>query len=408
MPRTSTQSSQKVWIRWRNGIAATRTELPFFWFLTLLLLGFLAAFWFLFPELSVSVKLMITPLMLLHTTMYWFNLALDMHNRREFLLYMGIQVFLLAVILLLANNTFFVPALFMTLIGQITGFVIPGGQKFTTILVLVFLMLLAFWWFDPAFIKNPAMMTLAVGLVIVFQLIFTGVYNQTVMAKHQAEEALEKLEIANLKIEQMTRSEERQRIARDLHDTLAQGLSGIILQLDAADHYLEKGECERARQVVQHSMKAARDTLAESRLVIDDLRQANQQQTLGDKLERMCRDPQLNIHLACMLPADLTLREQDLIERLVGEGLTNVRKHAQAVNVQVTLQYDAEKITLQIADDGKGFDPQKSRKQSGHYGLMGMQERLQNMQGKLQIESRPGQGCRLTMQFPRNKEIHHA
>lgn len=299
----------------------------------------------------------------------------------------------------------FVPALFMTLVGQISGFVISIKHKLITISILVLLMALITWWIEPSFLIHPAMMTLIVILTIVFQMIFTGVYGQAINAKHQAQEALEKLELANLKIEQMTRSEERQRIARELHDTLAQGLTGIILQLDAVDHYLEKGDIGKSQTVVQHAMKAARDTLAESRLVIDDLRQVDVEQTLAEKLEVLCHDSDLDIQLACFLPSSLQKSESELVERVISEGLANVRKHARASHVQVNIQHDAEKISMTIKDDGIGFDPQAITQQTGHYGLLGIQERLQGVNGKLDIQSQPGQGSLLTMEFPRRKDI---
>ena len=403
MTRTPTQDNQTIWQRWRDGISDARVEIPFFWFLSLMLFAFIVGMWLFFPGPSLINKIIITPIMLLHIAMYWFNLALDMRIRREFLLYMGIQLILIVVVILLSQIIYFIPVLFMTLIGQTTGFVIPGRKKLITILILAFVMLLFFWWIEPSFLQHPAMMTLAFAAVIVFQLIFTSVYNQTAAAKYQAEDALEKLEIANLKIEHLTRSEERQRIARELHDTLAQGLTGIILQLDAVDHYLDKGETERAQQVVQHAMKAARDTLGESRLVIDDLRHADHRQTLGEKLESMCRDPEMKIHLTCILPQVLSAKEEELIERLVGESLTNIRKHADAESAQVNISYDAENLYILISDDGKGFDPQGCLRKSGHYGLIGMQERLHAVSGEMTIESQPGQGCRINMQFPREQ-----
>jgi NarL family two-component system sensor histidine kinase YdfH len=392
------------WLLWKQGIKESRTELPFFWFLTVILTSFMIGSLIYIPFSSIITQVLFALLMSLHILLYWVVLAIDNQSTRAFLLYFTIQVLIILVLLLLIRNIFIAPAIIMTLIGQVSGFTIPSRIKYTGIVFLGFLLFFYIWIIEPTFFSNPFLTLVVFGLVLVFQFIFTSVYNQTSNAKLAAQEALKKLEAANLKIEQMTRTEERQRIARELHDTLAQGLTGIILQLDAADHYLEKGDIEKAQSVVQRSMQAARETLADSRLVIDDLRQFKQPITLQQKLEEISSIANLNVQLSLDLPGDLSSLESEIIEKVTGEALTNVQKHANASQVQIMIAHAAGEIQLQIADDGIGFNPINLDVQNGHYGLLGIQERIQAVQGTFEVQSQPTAGCKLRIHFPRIKD----
>ena len=382
----------------------SRTELPFFWFLTAILVFFLVGTIIYVPLSSWPIKILFILLMSAHILFYWVILFIDTQSVRNFLIYVSIQTLFVLLLLWIVQNVYIAPAIIMTLIGQISGFTIPGKHKILTITILGAILFLYVLWIQPAFFANPLLTFLTFGLVLVFQFIFTGVYNRTSTAKHEAEEALEKLEIANMKIEQMTRTEERQRIARELHDTLAQGLTGIILQLDAVDHYLEKGDTEKAQAVIQRSMQAARATLGESRQVIDNLRQSSPPLTLREKLEVIVANSSVKTILSLDLPADLNNPESELIEKLIGEALTNVQKHARASQVELILQHNAAEIQLTIEDNGIGFDPSALNNQIGHYGLLGMQERVKAAQGSFELQTHPSAGCRLKIQFPRIKD----
>jgi NarL family two-component system sensor histidine kinase YdfH len=181
-------------------------------------------------------------------------------------------------------------------------------------------------------------------------------------------------------------------------------LTGIILQLDAVDHYLDIGDTTKAQTVVQRSMQAARATLADSRQVIDDLRQSRQPITLREKLEEMVVHTNLKVLLRLDLPADLSNSESNLIEKLTGEAMTNIQKHANAEVVQIEIQHTPSELQLKIEDDGIGFDPKNLNHQDGHYGLLGMQERIKSVHGTFELQSQPKAGCRLMIQFPRIKE----
>ena len=391
--------------KWRTKIRANKNELPFFWFLTFILTGFFVIVIFSTPNLILMDIILSSFLMLLFIVMFWVSIALDMSKIKEFAGYLTIQIALcIGMVLLLHNNFMLLSAFSMSLIGQMTGFPFSMTRKMITISFLALGMVTGLWIIDPTILTNPLPFIIGVTVIIIFQLVFTTVYNQTSDAKRKLEEANEKLEIANIKIEQMTRTEERQRIARELHDTLAQGLTGIILQLDAVDHYLDKRDAAKAQELVQRSMKAARETLAESREVIDNLRINTNDKSLIDKINQMINSEFTEFSFTTAISSPLNQQEKTLIEKLISECVLNIHKHAQAKNANINLSSDGKEIILSITDDGVGFIPEQIVNKTGHYGLLGMRERVQSVDGRFELHAQPGKGCQVTIAFPRIKE----
>ena len=391
--------------RWQKKVKTTNNELPFFWFLTFVLTGFFLFVLFSTPGLPIINIVFATLLMLLFIAMFWISIALNMSNTKEFAAYLAIQIGLcIGMVLLLNNNFMLLSAFAMSLIGQMTGFPFSMARKMITITFLATGMVVGMWIIDPTIFKDPLPFIVGVTIIIIFQLVFTGVYNQTSEAKRKLEDVNEKLEIANNKIEQMTRSEERQRIARELHDTLAQGLTGIILQLDAVDHYLDKGNAAKAQELVQRSMKAARETLAESREVIDDLRINSRDKSLTERVAQLIKSESTAFTFDTALNVPLNLQEEILIEKLISECVLNIHKHAQASTANIALFSDENAIKLAIKDDGIGFDPEQIANKTGHYGLLGMRERIKSVNGIFELHAQPGNGCSVAIIIPRIKE----
>jgi NarL family two-component system sensor histidine kinase YdfH len=395
----------KFFQRWRVKIETNKNELPFFWFLTFVLSGFYLFVIYSNAGLSLSHIFLASVLMILFIAMFWFSLAFDMNNLAAFSFYLFSQITLcVGMVLLLQNNFMILSAFGMSLIGQITGIPFTLARKMITITVLATGMLLGMWLIEPQIFTDPLPFFVGIIVIIVFQLVFTGVYNQTASAKRDLEEANEKLELANVKIEQMTRAEERQRIARELHDTLAQGLTGIILQLDAVDHYLGKGDAGKAQELVQRSMRAARETLAESRVVIDDLRLTTRDISFIDRVNQLIKSESTDFTFNTALSSPLNLQEETLIEKLISECVLNIYKHARANMANISLYSDEEVIKLAIMDDGIGFDPEQITNKKGHYGFMGMRERIQSVNGHFELNAQSGKGCSIAIIIPRIKE----
>jgi len=199
--------------------------------------------------------------------------------------------------------------------------------------------------------------------------------------------------------------EERNRIARDIHDTLAQGFTGVLVNLEAATRTLKKDNLEPALEHIEHARQLAQAGLAEARLSVRALRpevlqKADLTNALGALLRRIESSGTLHAHFATqgekiVLSGDV---ESELL-RIAQEGMTNILKHAKAQNVEVNLAFGADAVTLTIADDGVGFDP---RAHHDGFGLLGMRERAESIGARLVVSSGPARGTRVETVIPRN------
>jgi signal transduction histidine kinase len=204
-----------------------------------------------------------------------------------------------------------------------------------------------------------------------------------------------------LTVEQLSVSRERNRLARELHDTLAHTLSGLTVQLDALAS-LWKPDTPRARQILDHSLTTAREGLNETRRVLQALRAAPLEDlglTLG--IRNLAEASAARGSLVLELDIDehiagLSPEEEQGFYRVAQEALTNVVEHAQACKVTVSLRRQDEQLILAVADDGRGLPSDASLLEQG-LGLQGMRERAELMAGTLQIGDRPDGGTEVTL-----------
>jgi ligand-binding sensor domain-containing protein/anti-sigma regulatory factor (Ser/Thr protein kinase) len=198
--------------------------------------------------------------------------------------------------------------------------------------------------------------------------------------------------------------EERVRLAREIHDTLAQGFVGISAQLDAVamciphDPSAAQGILDLARRMARHSLTEARRAVMGLRASALDgqdlataLRLGTTQWTAGYNLEvQVDADP-------ARLPQEM---EQNLL-RIAQEAVTNTLKHSGAGKVWIRLRVEARKLYLRINDDGRGFaDSEVFSGTGGHFGLIGMRERAERLGGELRLESEPGNGTLVEVMVP--------
>lgn len=235
----------------------------------------------------------------------------------------------------------------------------------------------------------------------VFIVLFMIVLNQQFAERDRAQELAETLESANARlaanaaqIEMLTLQNERQRMARELHDTLAQGLSGLVLQLEAVKAHLAARRTDRAAVIIDQALVRARSTLTDSRAAIDDLR------AVPVNLAHSVREKVENFRLGTGIPCELELRVPNapLAAEVSGhalsildETLSNITRHAQATRVNIRVVVEGGKLDLDVRDNGQGFDVNAERV-AGHYGLLGMRERARLAGGVLTVESSPGEG----------------
>ena len=199
--------------------------------------------------------------------------------------------------------------------------------------------------------------------------------------------------------------EERNRLAREIHDTLAQGLSAITMQLETADALIDAGaSLERASQAVRQALALARANLEEARRSVLDLRAIPLEgHTLAEALTDLIQESAQRSGLAFDFKIrgglrPLPLRVEVDVYRIAQEAVTNVLRHAAARQVEVRLVLQPDQVRLTIADDGRGFD--SARIPKDRFGLIGLNERARLLDGKLQLHSSPGAGTRLEVSVP--------
>jgi signal transduction histidine kinase/ligand-binding sensor domain-containing protein len=200
--------------------------------------------------------------------------------------------------------------------------------------------------------------------------------------------------------------EERGRLAREIHDTLAQGFVGISSQLDAVAFTLN-GHVDIAREHLELARKMVRHSLTEARRSVMDLRasaleghdlpaalsEAALQWTAGSRVQ-----VQVDVEGESQKLPEET--EQNLL-RIAQEAVTNAVKHSQASQVRIRLGMERRKLSLQVADNGRGFEQNEAfSEMGGHFGLLGMRERAERLGGELQLHSEPGQGTQVKVTVP--------
>ncbi|MFP4394142.1 MAG: sensor histidine kinase [Anaerolineales bacterium] len=362
------------------------------------------------PAMREPIRLIpFTALMLVHIALYWLSPAF-MKSTRQIVIYLSVQAALIFVITLFPRDFSIVLSLYPALLGIAVG-MLPGKRQ----VMLVVIIWLGLVTGNLLLIQGSDILwtwLLYAPPLTLFVVIYVVLYTRQVEARDRAQTLLRELEIAHAelakhaeRIEALTLAAERQRMARELHDTLAQGLAGLLLQLEAVDSHLDAGRGGRAQGIVQQAMARARATLAEARRAIDDLRAA---QLSAPDLAAAIRDEATHFSAATGIPCALDLALPDALPpalcehalRAVAEGLTNVARHAQAQQVGVRAAEDEEWLTIEVRDDGAGFDPEAALTRAGHYGLLGLRERARLASGTLDIESAPGEGACLTLRLP--------
>lgn len=220
-----------------------------------------------------------------------------------------------------------------------------------------------------------------------------------------AEERERRLEARDLAI-----AEERNRMAREIHDTLAQGFMGILLQLQAAQEEMGD-ERPEVNQRLKRAADLARESLQEARRSVWNLRpQRLERASLPVALRQEAGGlgavggAELHFHVVGEERPLLPDVEAALL-RVAQEALSNIRKHAQATQVELDLEYEQNEVRLRIADNGQGFDPAARRSRSGApdrsgFGLLSMWERVQTLGGTLEVDSSPGEGTRVCVRVP--------
>jgi len=398
-----------------NSHQARNIGFPFYVFITILLGGLgifgFQSFW---KAEQPVLAVLSAVLLLVHLGFYWLNMMQFERLRWRWIYYLA-QTILIVVIANLPSGgdqhsfgLIFLGSGTISIIAESFG--LWGNTRRAFLLGLFYLAILMGHFYlkvDPHLLL-PYLSQLLIngGFIILIMIVF----NMQLKERQKAEEFAESLESANAKLaayaarnEVLTLQAERERMARELHDTLAQGVAGLILQLEAIKAHQHQDDHGQAEQVLLQALDRARNTLSESRAAIEDLRNDNLdfQTTVEKMVAQFQATGKSEIQLKIQLDAGTPLHQhiQHHARRVLHEALTNIQKHARADVAQVSVLQSEDLLTLRIQDDGVGFDPH-TPPAAGHYGLQGFQERAQLTNGRYTLHSAPDEGTTIEFIFP--------
>jgi signal transduction histidine kinase len=257
--------------------------------------------------------------------------------------------------------------------------------------------------------RSASGVAIAAGLAtfgIAFSVVYGGYVVRIIEQSAERAELITQLEATRAELAEVSRQAgalaERQRLANEIHDTLAQGFSSILMLVQAADAQLELAP-GAARTQLDLAAQTARDNLAEARSLVSGLASAQLQAgTLTDALRRVATrsGAELGIDASFEIVGPdraLPAATEVVLLRTGQEALANVRKHASATVVAVRLCYTPGQVRLEVTDDGVGFDPTVV---NGGYGLRGMRGRVAEAGGTVTVRSAPGEGTSVLVEVP--------
>jgi len=355
-----------------------------------------------------------TILMFVHLVIYWsvFNFV---EAGTKMAIYFVLQGVLAMAMVLIVGDIGLIIALYGSLIGNTVGLlhktrwiILVIGSYLVVAVIGILYLTGADELLSWAGVALPALL---------FSGFIASLFRRQLDARERTQNLLEELQEAHKKleaytnqVEELTRSAERQRMARELHDTLAQGLAGLILKLEAVSTHVNGGNNARAQEILQDAMAQSRTTLSEARMVIEDLRSEN---SGGQSFEKTIRAEVKQFEQVAGIPCEVIIRHKRVLPeevrqhalKIISEGLNNVTKHARASQAWLRVIETDTTCKIEIEDNGRGFLMDEAFSKEGSYGLLGIQERVDLLQGKVAIESTPGDGTCLTVNIPLPAEV---
>ncbi len=352
-----------------------------------------------FPELTV-ISLTIFGLM---------GLRLPLNNKKNKIIYTACEIFLILITNFFGGRTSrlfaFLNLILVTrscLIFQLPGRLVVTGLSFSLFLIKFIRWfpnvsprrLQRLWFFQFSFVS-----------LFVLALVFILLLMNAVLSERQSREKLtaanEKLRQYALKIENQATLEERNRIAREIHDSLGHSLTALNLQLETATKLLNTNPEKardfliRAKELGSQALKDVRESVSTMRS--NPLQEESLEKAITVLVEDFCHSTniKLNYQINCFYgtPRDINTA----IYRIIQESLTNISKYAKASVVNLELTTTATNLHLLIQDNGKGFDVTQN---TTGFGLYSMRDRTLALEGNFNIESFPGKGTKIIVDIP--------
>jgi signal transduction histidine kinase len=244
------------------------------------------------------------------------------------------------------------------------------------------------------------------ALVLVFVLLMVGAILTERQSRDRLSLANDRLRRYALLIENQATLQERNRIAREIHDSVGHALTAQSIQLENVAMWLPQN-VERAEEHLQKARGLGKEALQNVRQSVATMRQLPLQgqsfpeaiQKLVQEFERTTGIPaKLQIQVSQRLPTDMAIA----LYRIVQEAITNIAKHSQATQVNLKLTETSQEVELIVEDNGQGFDPTQN---TTGFGLQSMRERTEALDGLFYLNSQPGQGCRLHLNIPQGGHV---
>ncbi|MFD1177353.1 sensor histidine kinase [Paenibacillus puldeungensis] len=354
-----------------------------------------------FHDVLILRSVVFTGLFTIHVLLHWNSYRV---TQKQFWLYFSIQGILiyLCAIVMPGGYQVVLIGLLPTLIAQSFGYSFKVKRAVFIALISIVI------FFDSALTVGDTeelVLFLPLFVLVLILVVSYGIlFFEQVQERVRIQSFLQDLQEAHKKVEELTLANERQRMARDLHDTLAQGVAGIILRLEAADAYMVQGKTERAQTIIKQSMQQARRTLAEARRAIDNLRaksasEIDFKEAIEDEVQRFEGATGVSVMTDVIVHKRLSRLLMEHSLHMVKESLTNIARHAQADKVWITVSDEKERLFIEIKDNGVGFNTNAIGRDAGHYGLLGIQERARLIAGEMKVSS-DANGTTITIDAP--------
>ncbi len=198
--------------------------------------------------------------------------------------------------------------------------------------------------------------------------------------------------------------QERTRVAREVHDTLAQDLVSVSLQVEMAAQHAKAGRLNEVADQLSQTRSLVRQALDSARQSIWNLRANLSQDSLPVRLAARVEamrnsNAPVRLRISGEYRSTASGTENEVM-RIAGEAISNAERHSGATEIAVELSYAAESLRLKVQDNGRGFDYESARRKADHYGLRGLEERAALIRARVMVESIPGQGTTVTLIAP--------
>lgn len=328
---------------------------------------------------------------------------------------------LLARVVLLAGVTALDPSGISTILYPIIPYAayFSLGESIGDMLAIAtWVVYMAFTWLSGNvwYANDPLTSTVVFTLILVFMMTMARAINADELGRQHTEQLLADLEVSHIKLQlyadqvaELAAMEERNRLARDIHDTLGHYLTAVNIQLEKALAYQEK-DPEEADRAIREAKFAAGEALRDVRRSVGALRSTGDRFSLEDELQSLVKGvDNSDIFIELTFRGDETGYQRLALLaffRAAQEGLTNIQKYAEASHVNLMVDLGEQEGWLSLRDNGQGFETavlnDLASSPDHSFGLQGIEERLELVGGRLQIKSDPLQGTELLVTIPKN------